>query len=78
LITPTVQPTGRELTLLRLPAVRARVGLGKSEIYRRAALGEFPAPVRLGARAVAWNAAEVEAWIAARIAERDAGRGGVA
>jgi len=29
----------------------------------------FPKPVRLGSRSVAWVAAEVDGWIAARIAE---------
>ena len=58
--------------LERLPSVRARTGLSRSEIYRRIALKAFPAPVKLGARASAWNAVEVDAWIAERIAERDA------
>lgn len=57
--------------LERLPAVRARVGLGRSEIYRRIAAGTFPAPIKLGERASAWDAAEVDAWIEARIRERD-------
>jgi prophage regulatory protein len=36
---------------------------------------EFPAPIRIGPRASAWAEHEVTAWIAARIAARDAGRG---
>ena len=59
-------------TLERLPSVRARTGLSQTEIYRRIAKKAFPAPVKLGERASAWHAAEVDAWIAARIAERDA------
>lgn len=54
--------------LIRLPQVRERVGLSRSEIYRRVALKEFPAPVSLGARAVAWDAAAVDQWIKQRIA----------
>ncbi len=53
--------------LIRLPQVRERVGLSRSEIYRRMALGEFPRAVSLGARAVAWDAASVDAWIKDRI-----------
>lgn len=59
--------------LLRLPAVRERVQLSRSSIYERAAAGDFPAPIKIGPRAVAWRASEIDAWIAARIAARDAG-----
>jgi prophage regulatory protein len=68
--TPT--PTPGDLTLERLPQIKARTGLSRSEIYRRIALGEFPAPIKLGRRASAWSKHEVDAWIAQRIAERDA------
>jgi prophage regulatory protein len=59
------------LTLERLPQVRARCGLSRSEIYRRIAAGDFPRPIKLGERASAWAEHEVTAWIAARIAARD-------
>ena len=60
------------LTLERLPAVKARTGMSRSEIYRRIALGDFPRPIKLGERASAWPEHEVTAWIASRIAARDA------
>jgi prophage regulatory protein len=60
------------LMLERLPAVKARTGLSRSEIYRRVQSGDVPAPIKLGERASAWNAAEVDSWITDRIAERDA------
>ena len=66
-------PVTGALTLERLPHVRARTGLSRSEIYRRIALGEFPAPVKLGPRASAWHAAELDAWITQRIVARDQG-----
>ena len=56
------------LRMLRLPEVKYRVGLGRSAIYEKIKLGEFPAPVRLGPRAVAWISEEISSWIAARIA----------
>lgn len=59
------------LTLERLPAVKARTGMSRSEIYRRIAIGDFPRPIKLGTRASAWSAAEIDAWIADRIAARD-------
>lgn len=49
--------------LLRLPSVEAESGLSKSEIYRRIKRGKFPAPVKLGVRAVAWKATEIHAWV---------------
>ena len=57
--------------LLRLPEVLTRVGLSRSEVYRRITDGTFPRPVKLGERASAWPEQEIEAWAAARIAERD-------
>ena len=60
------------LILERFPQVKARTGLGRSEIYRRIAAGQFPAPIKLGERASAWNAAEIDVWITERIAARDA------
>lgn len=67
-----VPANGERLTLLRLPEVRRRTGVCRSDIYRGIARGTFPTPVKLGERASAWNAIEVDAWITARIAERDA------
>lgn len=58
-----------ELKLLRLPSVLDRSGLSRSETYRRMALGEFPKPVSIGRRAVAWPEHLVSKWIAERIAE---------
>jgi prophage regulatory protein len=58
--------------LLRLPQVKARTGLSRSELYRRMAAGDFPQPVKLGTRASAWPESEVSAWCEARIAARDA------
>lgn len=58
------------LTLERLPAVKARTGLSRTEIYRKIANGQFPAPVKLGERASAWSAAEVDGWIRERLALR--------
>ncbi len=57
--------------ILRLPAVKAKTGLGRSTIYLRSAEGSFPKPIVLGPRCVGWLAEEIESWIAARIQERD-------
>jgi prophage regulatory protein len=53
---------------LRLPAVIERVGKSRTAIYRDIQGGTFPAPVRIGARAVAWDSTEIEQWQQAKIA----------
>lgn len=52
--------------LLRLPAVIDRVGLQRDTIYRMARAGTFPRPVKLSARASAWNEGQINDWIKAR------------
>jgi prophage regulatory protein len=59
--------------LLRVSAVLAMTGLARSTMYARVRAGMFPKPVSLGPRAVAWVADEIEAWVLARIRERDDG-----
>jgi prophage regulatory protein len=56
----TEQPS---LSFLRLPAVQKKVPYSKSSIYTMVAAGQFPAPHRLGARAVGWLEHEVDSWI---------------
>lgn len=53
--------------LLRLPEVKLQVGLGRSAIYEQIRRGEFPAPVHIGARAVAWPSDQIADWIDTRI-----------
>jgi prophage regulatory protein len=55
---------------LRMSEVCARTGLGETCIRTMIARGEFPAPFRLGQRAIAWLESDVDAWIAARAARR--------
>ena len=58
-------------TLIRRSQVERRTGLACSSIYARIATGEFPKPVPLGGRNVAWVESEVDAWINERIQLRD-------
>lgn len=53
-------------TLLRRPQVEALTGLSRSTLYLFIQKSNFPAPVRLGARSVAWRESEVLQWIADR------------
>jgi prophage regulatory protein len=72
MLTENSRSPSRTLIVERLPEVRARTGLSRSEIYRRIRNRTFPAPIKIGARATGWSASEVDAWITARIAERNA------
>jgi prophage regulatory protein len=54
-------------SLIRLPEVRRRVPLSRSMIYLLVSRGEFPKPVSLGRRSVAWVEAEVDAWVMAKV-----------
>jgi len=51
---------------LRRPAVEKATGLSRSTIYDMMDRGEFPRPIRIGRRAVAWPESAVVAWLAAR------------
>ena len=58
----------KEATVIRLPAVVAMTGISKSRIYEfmKRESDSFPRPIRLGANAVGWRKAEVEAWLDSR------------
>ncbi|WP_024931080.1 AlpA family transcriptional regulator [Methylophilus sp. OH31] len=58
--------------ILKLPAVQAITGLGRSTIYDRISKGEFPRPVPLGTHSVGWLSSEVDGWIKSRISQRKA------
>jgi len=47
---------------MRLPAVMEATGRGRSAIYDDIRHGRFPAPINIGPRAVAWDAAAIEQW----------------
>ncbi len=56
------------LTILRRRQIEAESGYSRSTLYLRIAQGLWTKQVSLGARAVGWPAAEVDALNAARIA----------
>ncbi len=51
---------------LRRPAVEATTGLSRSTIYAMMDRGDFPRPIRIGRRAVAWPESAVLEWLADR------------
>jgi prophage regulatory protein len=67
----TDQSERRPRRMIKLLGVTKKTALGKSSIYEAITEGTFPAPIRLGPRAVAWVEDEIDAWLEARIAQRD-------
>lgn len=54
-------------SFLRLKQVKAVTGMSRSWIYDAIRRGDFPAPIALGARAVAWPSSSIADWQAQRI-----------
>ena len=52
--------------ILRRPEVERITGIGRSTIYDWMARGEFPQPLKLGARAVGWRESDLLAWLESR------------
>ena len=71
---PAATDPVRGIRYLRLREVCQRVGLKPSSVYRLIALGAFPKQVKLSERTAAWIDSEIEAFMAARIADRDQGQ----
>jgi len=68
-----IQPA---LTIIRRKQVEARTGLSRSSIYARLRRNPkrpgdfdptFPKPISVGAKAVGWIEAEIEAWLTAQV-----------
>jgi len=60
--------------LIRRKEVLARVGLSQTSMYEQIADGQFPKPIPIGPKSVAWLSTEIEAWINHRTALRASGR----
>jgi prophage regulatory protein len=56
-----------DIAFMRLPEVKAVTGLSKTSIYELIRERSFPAPIRLGPRAVAWVKSEVRQWAVERV-----------
>jgi prophage regulatory protein len=63
---PASAPPG-QISIQRIPAVKARSGQSRSTLYLRIAQRLWTSPVPLGPRMVGWPSSEVDALIAARI-----------
>lgn len=58
--------------ILRLRAAKELTGLSRNSIYLMMRAGTFPKNISLGARAVGWLEADIQAWIDSRISATNA------
>ncbi len=56
------------IALIRRKTVQERTGLARSTLYKLISTGDFPAPVKITGKAVAWPSDSIDAWISSRIA----------
>lgn len=61
--------TEKPVRILRLPALKEKIGLGKSQVQKLESRGKFPKRIKLSERASGWLESEIDAWIAKRVAE---------
>lgn len=54
------------IQLLRLPSVLACTGLSRSTVYALMERGEFPRPIKITGKAVAWPQESIARWVAER------------
>ena len=52
---------------IRMPDLRQKVGLSKSQIYKLIQQGEFPEPVKLGRKVSVWTDSDVEEWMSKQV-----------
>lgn len=65
--TPEIKPAASKL-LYRVNQLTAEIGISRAHLYQLVKRGEFPQPIKIGDRAIAWPAQAIEAWIAERAA----------
>ena len=58
--------------IIRKPELLAMIGLSDPTIWRLEKDGKFPRRLRLGGNSCGWLESEVNKWIDARLAEREA------
>ena len=56
-----------EIRLIRLKEVMSICGMSRSSVYLAIKKGQFPSPVKLSTRSIAWLKSEVIAWAESRV-----------
>jgi prophage regulatory protein len=70
-VAPSRVGASSEPRLVTRRQLQAMIPFTPQHILRLEKKGRFPRRIRLGANRVAWLLSEIEAWVAARMAERD-------
>jgi prophage regulatory protein len=68
MVNSSQQTTPHPAQFYRLFHLKQRLGVSGSSIWAWVKKGTFPKPIKLSQNTTAWNAADVEAWAADRIA----------
>lgn len=63
----TVSPDQPDRYIMRRGEVEKRTGFKRAHIYNLMKEGKFPQARRIGMRAVGWDSAEIDNWIAERL-----------
>ena len=53
---------GNPMKFLRLPDLLSRLGVSRSWVYDQIRNGNFPKPLQIGPRSVAWLESDIEDW----------------
>jgi prophage regulatory protein len=70
-MSPITPPTPAPDRFLRMPEVERMVGLKRVSIYKRIALKDFPAQLKLARTVVVWSEREIQVWMEQQLAARD-------
>ena len=68
----TAQRSADRRLLISKAQVLAQIPISVATMWREIAASRFPKPVKVGARRIAFFQDEIDAWLAQRVAERDA------
>lgn len=58
--------TTSPMRILRFPETKNKTGCSRTTIWRGVKEGTFPAPLKIGKRAVGWLESDLDAWIEAK------------
>ena len=61
-----MEGTGKNIQILRMHDVMAKLGVSRQTVYRLMADEQFPRSIKIGKRNVGWRLDAVERWITAR------------
>ena len=64
---PGGQRSDQPIQFIRKPKIRDYDGLSDTQRWRLEGEGKYPKRIKIGHRSVAWNLAEVQAWVHAKI-----------